>query len=179
MFIFNVLPLREFCSPKSQFAMVNVCVLSMYYHVFAKFASIIDPFTLCFRLLPRQTTLGNFSKLRKFRAVRPHSPQTTRNSHQLLTYYTLCFRHLPRQTTLGNFSKLRKFHAVCPHSPRIPQNLHYSINLLYIMFQAPSPAENPAEFQRITQIPRSLPTQSANYAKFAHFANITRYISDA
>ena len=33
MFIFNVLPLREFRSPKSQFAMVNVCVLSMYYHV--------------------------------------------------------------------------------------------------------------------------------------------------
>ena len=33
MFIFNVLPLREFRSPKSQFAMVNVCALSMYYHV--------------------------------------------------------------------------------------------------------------------------------------------------
>ena len=47
------------------------------------------------------------------------------------------------------------------------KNSHYSINLLYIMFQAPSPAENPAEFQRITQIPRNLPTQSANYAKFA------------
>ena len=40
------------------------------------------------------------------------------------------------------------------------------------MFQAPAPAENTAEFQRITQIPRSSPTQSANYAKFAHFVNI-------
>ena len=40
------------------------------------------------------------------------------------------------------------------------------------MFQAPAPAENPAEFQRITQIPRNLPTQSANYAKFAHFVNL-------
>ena len=40
------------------------------------------------------------------------------------------------------------------------------------MFQAPSPAENPAEFQRIMQIPRNSPTQSANYAKFAHFVNI-------
>ena len=49
----------------------------------------------------------------------------------------------------------------------IPQNSHYSINLLYIMFQAPAPAENPAEFQRITQIPRNSPTQSTNYAKFA------------
>ena len=42
----------------------------------------------------------------------------------------------------------------------------------YIMFQAPAPAENPAKFQRITQIPRSSPTQSANHAKFAHFVNI-------
>ena len=37
------------------------------------------------------------------------------------------------------------------------------------MFQAPALAENPAEFQQITQIPRNLPTKSANYAKFAHF----------
>ena len=40
------------------------------------------------------------------------------------------------------------------------------------MFQAPAPAENPAEFQRITQIPRNSPTKSANYAKFAHFVNL-------
>ena len=40
------------------------------------------------------------------------------------------------------------------------------------MFQAPSPAENPAEFQRITQIPRNSPTQPANYTKFAHFVNL-------
>ena len=46
------------------------------------------------------------------------------------------------------------------------------IHTFYIMFQAPAPAENPAKFQRITQIPRSLPTQSANSAKFAHFVNL-------
>ena len=40
------------------------------------------------------------------------------------------------------------------------------------MFQAPAPAENPGKFQRITQIPRSSPTQSVNYAKFAHFVNL-------
>ena len=96
-----------------------------------------------------------------------------------LTYYTLCFRHLPRQRTLQNSIELRKFHAICPHSPRIPQNSHYSINLLCIMFQAPSPAENPAEFQRIMQIPRNSPTQSTNHVKFAPFANITPYVSDA
>ena len=44
------------------------------------------------------------------------------------------------------------------------------------MFQAPAPAENPVKFQRITQIPRSSPTQSANYAKFAPFA-LTLYIT--
>ena len=42
----------------------------------------------------------------------------------------------------------------------------------YIMFQVPAPAENPAKFQRITQIPRSSPTQSTNHAKFAHFVNL-------
>ena len=40
------------------------------------------------------------------------------------------------------------------------------------MFQAPAPAENPVEFQRITQIPHNSPTQSANYVKFAHFVNL-------
>ena len=41
------------------------------------------------------------------------------------------------------------------------------------MFQRPAPAENPQEFQRIMQIPRNSPTQSANYAKFAPFVNIS------
>ena len=40
------------------------------------------------------------------------------------------------------------------------------------MFQAPAPAENPEEFQQITQIPCSLPTWSANHAKFAQIANL-------
>ena len=47
------------------------------------------------------------------------------------------------------------------------------------MFQAPVPAENSQEFQRITQIPRNSPTQSANHVKFAPFANIIDYFSDA
>ena len=40
------------------------------------------------------------------------------------------------------------------------------------MFQPPFQVENPVEFQRITQIPCNSPTQSANYAKFAHFVNL-------
>ena len=31
-------------------------------------------YTLCFRHLPRQRTLQNSSELRRFRAIRPHSP---------------------------------------------------------------------------------------------------------
>ena len=45
------------------------------------------------------------------------------------------------------------------------------------MFQAPAPAENPAEFQRIMQIPRNSPTKFVNYAKFAPSVNIS-YVSD-
>ena len=45
------------------------------------------------------------------------------------------------------------------------------------MFQRPAPAEKAQEFQRITQIPQNLPTQSANSAKFAPFVNIS-YVSD-
>ena len=40
------------------------------------------------------------------------------------------------------------------------------------MFQRPAPAENPQEFQRITQILRNSPTQSTNYAKFAPFVYV-------
>ena len=75
MFIFNVLPLREFHSPKSQFAMVNVCVLSMYYHVLL-FQTSDD----------RQRTPGNWSESSRIRSIRPHTPRMMQNSHQLLTY---------------------------------------------------------------------------------------------
>ena len=93
-------------------------------------------FTLCFRHLPRQRTLQNSSESRKFRAIRPHSPRTTRNSHILLTYSTLCFRHLPQQRTLRNSSELRKFHAIRPHSPRITRNSHHLLTL-HLKFQMP------------------------------------------
>ena len=93
-------------------------------------------FTSCFRHLPWQRTLQNSSELRKFRAVRPHSPRITRNSHILLTYSTLCFRHLPQQRTLSNSSELCKFRAICPHSPRIRRNLHHLLTL-HLTFQMP------------------------------------------
>ena len=92
--------------------------------------------TLCFRHLPRQRTLQNSSELRKFRAVRPYSPRTMRNSHILFTYSTLCFRHLPQQRTLSNSSELRKFRTIRPHSPRIMQNSHHLLTL-HLTFHMP------------------------------------------
>ena len=113
----------------------------------AKFAPIINLFILCFRGLPQQRTLGNSSELRKFHAIRPHSPQITQIP-----------RNSPTQST--NYAKFAPF-----------------VNVLDIMFQAPAPAENPQEFQQITQIPRSSPTQSTNYAKFAPFVNLLDIVS--
>ena len=72
---------------------------------------------------------SNSSELRKFRAIRPHSPRITQNSHILLTYSILCFRHLLRQRTLENSSELRRFRTIRPHSPRItriPHTSHYN-----------------------------------------------------
>ena len=74
-----------------------------------------------------------------------------------------------------NSNKLSKIRSIRLYTLRITRNSHLSVNLFYIMFQAPAPAENPAEFQqitRITQIPRNPPTKSTNYVKFAHFVNL-------
>ena len=79
---------------------------------------------------------SNSSELCKFRAVRPHSPRTVRNSHILLTYSTLWFRHLPQQRMLRNSSELRKFRAIRPHSPRITRNSHHLLTL-HLTFQMP------------------------------------------
>ena len=102
---------------------------------FAQFApKYPTPFnnTLCFRHLPRQRTLRNSSKLRKFHAIHPHSPRIMRNLHQLLTDHIFCFRHLLRQRKLRNSSELCKFHAVRPHVLRIMRNSHKLLHYYYV-----------------------------------------------
>ena len=96
----------------------NSLISPTYSVNYAKFAPIIDPFTLCFRYLPRQRTLRNSSELCKFHAICPHSPQIMRHLHHLLTYYTLCFRCLTSGRELpkipANQAKLAKFaHTTC------------------------------------------------------------------
>ena len=97
-----------------------------------------------------------------------------------LTVHIICFKNykqnfqncLPQSNSSGSC----KFHTVCSHSPRTTRNSHIFVNLFYIMFQAPAPAENPAEFQRITQIPRDSPTQPANHVNSTHFALKFKYM---
>ena len=148
-------------------------------HEFRKIRTIrLTCYTLCFSHLSRQRTLWNSSELRKFHAIRLHSPRITQNSHILLTYSILCFRHLPRQKK--KLSEIPADHANSvqfTHIVRESREIRRQpVNLFYIMFQAPAPAENPAEFQRITQIPRDSPTQPANHANSAHFALKFKYM---
>ena len=56
-------------------------------------------------------------------------------------------------------SELNKICSICPQTLRIMQNSHQLLtHLYYIMFQAPAPAENSQEFQRIMQILHNSPT---------------------
>ena len=107
---------REALQQKVQIFRLNMVRLNRTYWLNRTYYSLLKFYKQNFQnCLPQ----SNSSELRKFRAIRPHSPRITRNSHILLTYSTLCFRHLPQQRTLRNSSELRKFHAVRPHSPRI------------------------------------------------------------
>ena len=50
---------------------------------------------------------------------------------------------------------------------RLNRTYYSLLKLQAKIFQIP-----PVKFQRITQIPRNSPTQSVNYAKFAHSVNL-------
>ena len=143
---------------------------------YAKFAPIINLFILCFRGLPRQRTLRNSSELRRFRAVRPHSPRTMRNSPNLLTYSTLCFRPAPAENA-QEFQRITQIPCNSPTKSANYVKFAPFVNISYVSDTCPG--REPSEFQRIMQIPRSSPTQSANHVKFAPFANIIHYVSDA
>ena len=82
----------------------------------AKFAPIINLFVLCFRHLPRQRTLWTCSKLRKFRAICPHSPRITRNSHISLTLHYVSGTCPGRECSgiPANYANSTRFaHTVC------------------------------------------------------------------
>ena len=82
------------------------------------------------------------------------------------------FKIVPSSQIPANYANSAQF----AHTVRELGKIRTFFNLFYIMFQAPAPADNPAEFQRITQIPRNLPTQPANHANSAHFALRFKYM---
>ena len=171
MFIFNVLPLHEFCSPKSQFAMVNVCVLSMYYHALLMYfpqkreGSLTAKFHYFQISDHRQRTPGNWSESSRIHSIRPQTPRIMLNSHHLFTHYILCFRYLPWQRTLRNSSELCKFHAVRPKHPRIMRNSHHLLTPYTLCFRCLTTG------RELTKIP-------ANQAKFAQFAHTSRELRE-
>ena len=85
------------------------------------------------------------------------------------------FKIVPSSQIPANYANSAQF----AHTVRELGKIRTFLLTFSIMFQVPAPAKNPAEFQRITQIPRNPPTQSANDAKFAPFINIIHYVSDA
>ena len=104
---------------------------------YAKFAHFVNISYLCFRHLPRQRTLQNSSELRKFHAIRPHSPRMTRNSHHLFTLY-ICFRCLTsgreRRKIPANQVKFARF-APIHRELREFRALRTKINTYVIDFQ--------------------------------------------
>ena len=88
--------------------------------------------------------------------------------------YFFTFKNLQAKFSKLSFPvKFQRITQIPRDSPT--QSLNYAefahfVNLFYIMFQAPAPAENPGKFQRITQIPHGSPTQPVNHANSAHFA---------
>ena len=127
---------REALRQKVQIFRLNMVRLNRTYYLFLKITSKIFKFFNYKQNFQNYLPQSNSSELRKFRAIRPHSPQIPRNLHILLTYSTLCFRHLLQQRTLRNSSELRKFRAVRPHSPRITRNSHHLLTL-HLTFQMP------------------------------------------
>ena len=124
---------------------------------------------------PRKREGSLMAKVLKFFVLNMVRLNRTHYSHLKFTNKIFQFSKLSHKV---NSSKVCRFRAVCPQSANYAKLAHF-VNLFYIMFQAPAPAKNPAEFQRIMQIPRNPPTQSANDAKFAPFINIIHYVSDA
>ena len=121
----------------------------------------------------------NSSELRKFRAIRPHSPRIPQNSHYSVNLFYIMFQAPAPAENSAEFQRIKQIPRNSPTQSTNYTKFTHFVNLFYIMFQAPAPTENAQEFQRIMQIPRNSPTQSANHAKFAPFANITPYVSDA
>ena len=75
---------------------------------------------------------SNSSELRKFRAIRPHSPRIPQNSHYSVNLFYIMFQ---APAPAENPAELRKFRTICPHSPRITQNSHILLTYSTLCFR--------------------------------------------
>ena len=92
----------------------------------------------------------------------------------LTVHIFFAFKNLQAKFSKLSFPvKFQRITQIPRNSPT--QSANYAkfahfVNLFYIMFQAPAPAENPEKFHQITQVLHDSPTQPANHANSAHFA---------
>ena len=106
----------------------------------------------------------NSSKLRRFRAVRPHSPRITRNLHILLTYSTyvsgMCPGREPYRIPANYANSARFAHTHCESHEIRTIRSHYTLH-----FRCLTSGRERSEI-------------TANQAKFAQFAPISRVIRE-
>ena len=84
-------------------------------------------------------------------------------------------------TTPSSFQQKREG-SLTAKGPNLSFTIWYGLTVHIIHFKITSKISKlspPVKFQRITQIPRNSPTQSANSAKFAHFVNLFYIIFQA
>ena len=163
MFIFNVLLTHELRSPESQFAMVNVCVLSMYYHV------------LLFQISDdRQRTPGNWSESSRTHSIRPHTWCESREINQIRTNFNkssiFLFKTLVRQDPAPCLCELRESRSLKLRfaKPPILYSLH-NILTLYILLQDNSLQFKATIYQCVVTMDKNeliLILQNANFPNF-------------
>ena len=106
----------------------------------------------------------NSSKLRRFRAVRPHSPRITRNLHILLTYSTYVSVTCPRREPY-------RIPANYANSAQFAHTVHESREIRTICSHYTLPLRCLTSGRKCREIP-------ANQAKFAQFAPISRELRE-
>ena len=72
----------------------------------------------------KQSTPGNYSKLRRFHTFRPQFCEL-REICTICTRYGMTRNSRMNPVNPGNYSELRRFCTICPHSRQITQNSRY------------------------------------------------------
>ena len=170
MFIFNVLPLREFCSAKSQFAKSPNLLAKIWYGLTVyirffilnlQFTSKIFQIYVC--LLAKIP--ANQAKFTPFACKSHELREFCTKIHPHLVHYFQTSDH--RQSTPGNYSELRRFRVFHPQFPRTMRNSHHSHQVWYDQ-----------ESKNESSEPKEITVNYADPAPFTPTAGKLREISD-